>query len=114
MREVIQHQPADRNLLDVVHSGGRKKMLQRRVRRMKRQRNKRLEAASLILQGAQLEQMIDAVLVVFDVSVEHRRIRFQPDLVGQPRRIQPLIAINLVIADDVPHPIGKNLRPAAR
>jgi len=69
-------------------------MLQRRVRRMKRQRNKRLEAASLILQGAQLEQMIDAVLVVFDVSVEHRRIRFQPNLMRQPRRIQPLIAVN--------------------
>ena len=31
-----------------------------------------------------------------------------------PRRIQPLIAINLVVADNVPHPVGKNFRPAAR
>src|ERR1039457_2922287 len=72
MRKVIKHQPADRNLLDVGHARGSKKMLQRRVRRMKGERNKRLEAAGLILQSAQFEQVVDAVLVVFDVAVEHR------------------------------------------
>src|ERR1019366_4686798 len=48
MRKVIKHQPADRNLLDVGHAGGSKKMLQRRVRRMKGKWNKSLEAASFI------------------------------------------------------------------
>jgi hypothetical protein len=80
---------------------------------MKRQRNKRLEAARLILQRAQLEQVIDAVFVVFDVAVEHGRVRLQPDLVRQARRVEPFIAVNLVIADDVPHAVGKNFGAAA-
>src|ERR1700675_4842257 len=84
VREVIKHQAADGNLLDVEHARGRKKMLQRSVRRMKGEWNKRLEAASLILQGTQFEQVVDAVFVVFDVAVEHGGVRFQPDLVGEP------------------------------
>ena len=41
---------------------------------MKRQRNERLEAAGFVLQRAQSQQMVDAVLVVLDVAVEHRGI----------------------------------------
>ena len=89
------------------------KMLQRRVVGMERQRDKRLEAAGFILQGAQLEQMVDAVLVVLDVAVEHGRVRLQADLVRELRGFEPLIAINLVIADDVAHAVGENLRAAA-
>src|SRR5208283_2442006 len=100
VREVIKHQAADRDLLDVEHAGGSKQMLQRSVRRMKREWNKCLESASLILQSAQLEQVIDAVFVIFDVAVKHGGVRFQPDLVGEPRGIEPLIAINLMIADN--------------
>ena len=50
---------------------------------MKGQRNKGLEAAGFILQGAQLQQMVDAVFVVFYVAVEHGRVRLQSDLVGE-------------------------------
>src|SRR5258708_23006712 len=32
---------------------------------------------------------------------------------GEARGIEPLIAINFVIADNVPHPIGKNFRASA-
>src|ERR1017187_5042869 len=113
MRKVIKHQPADRNLLDVGHAGSREKMLQRRVSRMKGERNKSLEAASLILQGTQFEQVIDAVSVVFDMAVEHGGVRFKPDLVGKASGIEPLIAVNLVIANNVPHPIGKNFSATA-
>ena len=88
-------------------------MLQRRVVGMERQRNERLEAVGLVLQRAQLEQVVDPVFVVFDVAVEHGGIRLQPDLVRQLRRIQPLVAVDLVVADDVAHAVGKNLRAAA-
>src|ERR1700686_2108285 len=114
MRKIIEHQPADRNLLDIKHSRSSKKMLQRRVRRMERQRNKSLEAPSLILQSAQFEQVIDAICIVLDVPVQHRGIRFQPNLMRHPRRIEPLIAVNLVIANNMPHPVSKNFRPATR
>ena len=113
MREVVEHQAADRDLLDVEHAGGLRQMLQRRVVGMKGQRNKRLEAAGLVLQRAQLQQMIDAVFVVFDVAVEHGRIRLQPDLVRQLGGFEPLVAVDLVVADDVAHAVGKNFRAAA-
>ena len=67
-----------------------------------------------VLQGAQLQQMIDAVFVVLDVAVEHGGVRLQADLVGSARGLQPLVAVNLVIADDVAHAVGENLRAAAR
>ena len=80
---------------------------------MERQRNKRLEAAGLVLQRAQLEQVIDAVFVVFDVAVEHGRVGVQSDLVGESRSVEPLVAVDLVVADDVAHAVGENLGAAA-
>src|ERR1051326_722475 len=67
----------------------------------------RLETAGLVLHCAQLGQVVDAVLIVLDVPVEHRRVRLQPDLVRELRRVQPLRAIDLVIADDVPYAVGE-------
>jgi hypothetical protein len=65
------------------------------------------------LQSAQLEQMVDAIFVVLNVAVEHRRIGFQTNLVRSLRRVEPLIAIDLVIADNVPHPVCKYFCAAA-
>jgi uncharacterized protein len=83
VREVVEHQAADGDLLHVEHAGGLRQMLQRRVIRMESQRDEGLEAAGFILQGAQLEQVVDAVFVVLDVAVEHGRVRLQPDLVSE-------------------------------
>ena len=80
---------------------------------MKRQRDEGLEAVRLVLQCAQLQQVVDAVFVIFDVAVQHRGIRFQADLVRGARRVEPLVAVNLVIADDVADAVGKDLRAAA-
>jgi hypothetical protein len=57
---------------------------------MKRERNEGLEAAGLVLHRAQLEQVVDAVLVVLDVAVEHGRVRLEAELVGQARGVEPL------------------------
>src|SRR5713101_5017096 len=71
--------------------------------------DKSLKTTGFVLQRAQLHQVVDAVFVVFYVSVEHGGVGFQPNLMGRARSVQPLIAINLVVADDVTHTISKNL-----
>ena len=65
------------------------------------------------MQDTQLEQVVNAILIILDVTVKHGGIRLQPDLMRQACRVQPLIAINLVVADDMPHAIGKDLGAAA-
>src|SRR5258708_10928764 len=76
--KVIEHQAADGNLLDVEHARGREKMLQRRVRRMKGERNKSLEATGLILQSAKFDQMDYAVFVTFYATVPNDGDVFRP------------------------------------
>ena len=75
VRKVVEHEAADCDLLDVEHASCFRQMLQRGVIWMESQRNKRLEAAGFVLQGAELHQMIDAVFVILDMPVEHGRIR---------------------------------------
>src|SRR5579872_5261679 len=87
-------------------------MLKRRVGRMKCQWDECLEAASLILQAAQPDKMVCPVFFVLNVAVQHGRIGFQADLVRRACSLQPLLAINLVIADHPPHALFENL-PAA-
>ena len=85
-------------------------MLQRRVLRMEGQRNERLEAACVVLQGAQLQQVVDPVFIVFDVTVKHCRVRLQADFVRGARDLQPLAAVDLVVADDVADAVGEDFR----
>jgi len=80
---------------------------------MKCQRDESLEAACFVLQRAELQQMIDAVFIVLDVTVEHGRVRLQSDLMRRARCLQPFVAVDLVVADNVPHAIRENLRAAA-
>jgi hypothetical protein len=89
-------------------------MIESGVGRMKGQRDKGLKAPGVILHGAQAQHMVDAVLIVLDVPVQHGCVGTQPKLVGGARCLQPLVAVDLVVADDVAHAIGENLRPAPR
>src|SRR6266853_1806398 len=54
-------------------------------------------------------QVIHAVFVIFDMAVKHRRVRLQTNLVGHAGGIEPLVAVNLVVANDVTHAVSKNL-----
>ena len=83
--DVVQHQARDRDHLKIQESGGRGNVLQRRVRGMKRQRNEGLKTAGMILQLAQLHQVIHAILFGFDVTIQHRAVGFQPELMRGPR-----------------------------
>ena len=55
--------------------------------------------------------MIDAVFFVFHVAVEHGGIRVQAYLVRGAGGIEPLIAVDFVIADDVADPRMKISAP---
>ena len=96
-----------------ANPGGLADVLERRVVGMKRQRNEGDEAARLVLQLAQLHQVIGAVLFVFDVPVEHGAVGAKPQPVRRARGFQPLRAVDFVVADDAPHALVKDFRAAA-
>ena len=93
--------------------GGLRDVLQRRIVGMERQRNEGHEAVGLVLQRAQAYQVIDAVLVVLDVAVEHGAVGVQAQLVRGARGLEPLVAVDLVIADDAAHALVEDLGAAA-
>ena len=72
-----------------------------------------MKAVGFILQRAQLHQVIHAILIVFDVAVEHGGVGLEADLMGLLRCLQPLVAVDFVIADDVPYAVGENFRAAS-
>ena len=113
VREVVEQQAADGDLANVGEAGGDRQVVERRVFRMKGERDEGLEAAGFVLEGAQLEQVIHAVGVVLNVAVEHGRVGLEAEFVGRARGFKPLLAIDLVVADDGAHAGGKDLRAAA-
>ena len=112
MREVVEHQPADRHHPQVHHARGRGQVLQRRVVRMERQRDERLEAARLVLQLAEADAGGRCGARLLDVAVEHGRVRLEAEFVRGARG-QPLLGVGLVLADLWRTPRMKDLRAAA-
>ena len=88
--------------------------MQRRVVGMERQRDEGLEAVGFVLQLAQPQQVIHAVLFGLDVAVEHGAVGVQPHLMRDARHLHPLLAGDLVIADDAPHAIVRKFRRRRR
>ena len=62
---------------------------------------------------AQLQQVIDALFVGFDVAVEHGGVGAQADLMRRARDVEPLLPADLVIADDFAHARMENFGAAA-
>src|SRR2546423_6287374 len=80
---------------------------------MKSQRDESDESARLILQVAEAQQVIDALLLGFHVTIQHSGVGAQPDLVSLARDVQPHLSADFVVADDFAHPRMKNLRASA-
>ncbi len=81
---------------------------------MERQRNERLEAAGLVLEVAEPDEMVDAVGGRLHVAVEHRGVAPQPKLVGRAVDGQPRVGVGLSRGDPAADLGIKNLGPAAR
>jgi len=111
--EVVEQQTADGDLANVGEAGGDGQMIEGGVLGVKGQRDEGLEAAGFVLDLAQLEEMVDAVFVVLDVAIEHGGIGAEAVFMGQARGVEPLAAVDLVIADDRAHAGGEDFGAAA-
>ena len=76
--------------------------------------NERLEAARLVLQLAQCDEVLQALLDRLHMTVEHGRVRAYAERVRRLHRLDPLGGCRLLRADDLSHAIREDLRPAAR
>ena len=87
--------------------------LEDRVLGMERQRDEGEEAARVVLQLAQAQQVVDPLLVVLDVVVEHRAVRRHAHAVGQAMHLEPLLGRLLARRDELAHAVGEHLGAAA-
>ena len=71
VRKVVEHQAPDGDLLYVEETCRFWQVLEWRVIGMEGQRDKGLKAARLVLKSTESHQMIDPVLFVLHMSIEH-------------------------------------------
>ena len=64
------------------------------------------------LATCEAQQMVNAVFIALDVTIEHSGVRFEPDLVSRTCSLQPLVTVNLVIANYMPNAVIEYFRPA--
>lgn len=69
------------------------------ILRMEGERNENLKPVGLILQVAEAKQVIDAVVGIFNMSVEHGAIGAQTDLVSGAMDLEPSEGIGFVLAN---------------
>ena len=81
---------------------------------MESQRDKRLETFGLVLQVAELDQVVRAIFGALDVAVKHGRGGMQTQFVRSPVHLQPHVGADLMVADHAPHGGSKDFRPSAR
>src|SRR5207244_9720780 len=63
---------------------------------------------------SQANEMIDAMFRPFNMAVEHRGVRSQPEFVGFAMRLQPVLGRRFIFANLRANIRMENLRPAAR
>ncbi len=91
-----------------VGAGRRRQLAHLVVVGMKRQRDERLKSASLVLQRAGAQHVIDPLLERFDVAVQHRDVRLHAQTVRGAMNRQPSIGVGLVVADFLPYPLRED------
>ena len=117
MGDVVEHEPRKSEHLHILPRADAPQFALRAeggVLRVKGKEHERLKAARLVLQVAQGDEMIDALLDGLDVSVHHGCIRPYAQRMGDTHTVDPLRTRRLVRADDLTHAVGEDLRPAAR
>jgi len=113
VRHVVEDEARDCDRAQIVRGGGRRQVPHAVSVRVERQRDERLEAAGLVLQRADAQQVVHAVLEGFHVSEQHRGVRAQAHAVRYPVHLQPLLAGRLVRRNPAPNLRVEDLGPAA-
>ena len=88
-------------------------MTQLGVGRIERQRDKAHEAAGLVLQVTDMEQVLDLLLHRLDVPIEHGRVRPDARPVNRPGHIEPSLIVQLGPEQLLMDTVAEDLRPAA-
>ena len=113
MGDVVEHQAGGR---DVAQVGvARRVVLEPHVvvLGVVGERDEGVEAAGLVLQRAQAQQVVHLVLRPLDVAVEHGAVALDPHAVGDAVDLDPLVGVQLAVADDLPHFRMEDLGAAA-
>ena len=76
---------------------------------MEGQRNECLEAASFILQLSQTKQMVDSMLCLLHVAVQHGCVGAQTKLMSRTMHVEPDITVGFVFTDLTSHFFVKDL-----
>ena len=112
--EVVEHEPRDRERAQVVDAG-RFDAAELGVLRLIAPGDERGEAAGLVLQIAQPEQVLEPLLHRLDRAVHHRRRRAQAGAMRVAHDVEPLVGRRLVVAvEDLADAIDEDLGAAAR
>src|SRR4029077_787044 len=104
MGNIVEHQSTDGDVLEIVEarrrgSGPAERLAQLIVVGVIRQRDVGEEAARLVLERAQGEQVVHPVRHGFDMAVQHRAVRRQADPVRLPMHRQPFLAGELLVGN---------------
>ena len=111
--EVVEHDARNRERAQVVEAR-RLRACQFGVIGLIAPRDERGEAAGLVLQRPQAQQMLETFFVGLDRAVHHRRGRAQPGAVRVAHDVEPLIGGRLAVAvQQAPHAVDQNLGAAA-
>src|SRR6266699_2359374 len=119
MRNIVEHQSTDRDVLEIVEarrrgSGPAECLAQLVVVGVIGQRDVGEEAAGLVLQGPEREQVVRAVRHGLHVSIQHRAVRGQAEPVGLAMHRQPFLAGELLVGDGGARRGAEYFGPAAR
>ena len=97
----------------VVEAGGPGQLAEPGVGRLERQRDEGVETAGVVLELAEADHVVRELRRLFDVAVQHRRVRDHPDAVRGPMHVEPRLAADLALADDAAHSVAEHLGAAA-
>src|SRR5437867_9268799 len=104
MRNIVEHQSTDGDVLEIVEarrrgSGPAERLAQLVVVGVIGQRDVGEEAAGLVLQGPEREQVVRAVRHGLHVSIQHGAVRGQAESVGLAMHRQPFLARELLVGN---------------
>src|SRR6266571_9422484 len=114
MLDVVQVNAANRQIAKLLKRGSGFYVRKDSCLRFESKGNEPGKTAGLILQLAQLAQMIDALSKRFDVSVEHCARAAAAHSMPRPMDVEPFLGSFFPAANLVPHNGIENFRAAAR
>src|SRR5207248_1165801 len=112
--EIVEHDPRQSQHLEIGKTAWFGDMIEASIFRMKRQRDKRLEAAGLVLQLAQSTEVIDPMPRLLDMPVKHGGICSQSQSVSFAVDVEPVLGVGFVFADPIANVRMKYFGPAPR